>query len=167
MKNLKIRTTSSAVMINTFESLGANTVVLAPTDLYSGLQTGVADGQENAYNAILLFKLQEIQKYLTETNHVMGYFIPVANDEWFSSLPEDIQSAISQAVKEACAWQRAELRKSIESDRQTCIDAGMEITQVDLAEFQQAVQPVYDEFLAKYPDSEAIVEEIRNLGENY
>ena len=165
VNGLKMRVTDSEVMINLFQNLGANTVVMQFSELYSALSTGTVDGQENAYSMIVSSKFYEVQKYVAETNHVMGYFIIVANEDWFSSLPEEYQEAITQAAKETSEYQRKMHREGIEADKQTCLDNGMELTTPDLTEFKEAVQPVYDSFFEKYPDSREIVEEIQALAE--
>lgn len=167
LKGLKIRVTNSEVMINLFQSLGANTVVMDYSEVYSGLSTGVIEGQENGYNMIVNGAFYDVQKYVAETNHVMGYFVMVANDEWFQGLPEDIQQAIAQAAAETSEYQRKLHRESLESDKKICTDHGMAVTTPDLTEFQEAAQPVYDKFLANYPESEETVRGIQELGKQY
>lgn len=163
LKGLKIRVSQSDIPIATFQALGANTVAMGFGELYSALQTGAVDGQENAFNTIASAKLYEVQKYFSETNHLMGSFIMVANEEWFQSLPSDIQSAIEQAAAETSTYQRELYRAALDKDRQECIDGGMIGTKVDVAEWIAATESVYTDIYKTYPQYEALVQAIRDL----
>lgn len=163
LAGLKIRVSQSDIPIATFQALGANTVAMSFGELYSALQTGTVDGQENAFNTIASAKLYEVQKYFTETNHLMGSFIVVANADWFSSLPADIQEAIQTAVEETSAYQREIYRAAVDSDRQACIDGGMTGATVDTAEWIAATESVYSDIYKIHPEYEALVNAIRDL----
>ncbi len=164
LSGLKIRVSQSDIPIATFQALGANTVAMSFGELYSALQTGTVDGQENAFNTIASSALYEVQKYFTETNHLMGSFIIVANADWFNSLPADIQEAIATAAAETSAYQRQIYREAIDRDRQTCIDGGMTGTKLEnVDEWIEATAGVYDEIYKIHPEYEALVEAIRAL----
>ena len=163
LAGLKIRVSQSEIPIEIFNALGANTVAMSFGELYSALQTGTVDGQENAFNTITSSRLYEVQSYFSETRHQMGSFIIVANAEWFNSLPEDIQEAIQTAVDETSTYQREIYRASEEVDRQTCLDNGMIGTEVDTTEWKEATQSVYDTMYESHPEYEELVNQIRAL----
>ena len=164
LTGLKIRVSQSDIPIATFQALGANTVAMSFGELYSALQTGTVDGQENAFNTIASSALYEVQKYFTETNHMMGSFIIVANADWFNSLPADIQEAITTAAAETSVYQRQYYRNAMETDRQTCIDGGMTGTTLDnVDEWIEATASVYEDVYKIHPEYEPLVEAIRAL----
>lgn len=163
VKGLKIRVSQSEVPIALFTALGANTVAMSFGELYSALQTGTVDGQENAYNTITTSKLYEVQKYFADTNHMMGSFCIVANEAWWQSLPDDIKEAVQTAAAETSAYQRKIFRERAMKDRQVLLDSGMQATTPDAAQFVAASAGVYDSFYAKYPAYKTLIEEIRQL----
>lgn len=164
VKGLKIRVLQSDIPIAMFTALGANVVPMAFTELYSALSNGTVDGQENAYATIATNSIQDVQKYFANTNHQMGVFIIVANQDWFKSLPEDIQGIIVEGCKRASTYERAAFREASSGYRQQMLDAGMKETNPDTAAFQTVCSGVYDDFYSKYPAYKPIVEKIIELG---
>lgn len=163
LKGLKIRTPEAPISVAIFKALGANVTPMAFNELYSALQQGVVDGQENAYNTVASSSFFEVQKYVAETNHMWGNFAILASEKWWQGLPKDIQDAIAKAAKEASVYQRKVFREQTEKSKQLCLDKGMQLTKPDPAEFIQAVQPVYQDFLKQHPDYKSIVDEILSL----
>lgn len=163
LKGLKMRVSSSDVMINLFESFGANTISMTLGEVYSAMETGTVDGQENAYNTILTSGFAECQDYIANTNHVLGTMYFAASSSWLDSLPEDVRAAVEQAAAEACEYQHQIFREASESDHQALLDAGMQETNPDLIGFKEAAQVVYDKFYTQYPEAEELVEKIKNL----
>lgn len=160
LSGLKIRVSQSEIPIALFTSFGCNTVAMSFGELYSALQTGTVDGQENAFNTIATSKLYEVQTYFAETNHMMGTFCIVANEDWWQSLPADIQEIIQIAIDETSEYQRQLFREQAAADKQTLIDNGMIGTTPDMTEFKAAAQSVYDQFYLDYPEYKSLVEEI-------
>lgn len=160
VSGLKIRVSQSQIPIALFTAFGCNTVAMSFGELYSALQTGTVDGQENAFNTIATSKLYEVQKYFAETNHMMGTFCIVANEEWWQSLPSDIQEMIQTAIDETSAYQRELFREQVSADKQALIDNGMTGTAPDMTEFIAAAQSVYDQFYIDYPEYKSLVAEI-------
>ncbi|MDE2468893.1 MAG: DctP family TRAP transporter solute-binding subunit, partial [Bradyrhizobium sp.] len=90
-KGLKFRIQSSKVLEAQFRALGAIPQVMAFSDVYQALQTGVVDGQENTWSNIYTQKMHEVQKYMTVTNHgYIGYAV-VVNKKFWDGLPNDIR----------------------------------------------------------------------------
>ncbi len=166
MKGLKIRTTKSEIMLSNFEHMGAAPISMGFTELFSALETGTVDAQENAYNTIASSKFYEVQKYVAVTNHVLSTQFIVVSEDWMNSLPDDLKQVVYDACEKAQQYQHDLFREQTAADRQTCLDNGMTETTPDLSEFEAAVQPVYEEFYEKYPDAKPIVEEIQALRES-
>jgi len=105
-KGLKFRVMSSKVLIEQFKALGAIPVVLPFSEVYSALQQGVVDGQENTISNIYTKKFYEVQKYMTMTNHgYLGYMVVMSKKFW-NKLPNDLKDVIKQAIKDATEKER-------------------------------------------------------------
>ena len=105
-KGLKFRVMSSKVLIEQFKALGAIPVVLPFSEVYSALQQGVVDGQENTISNIYTKKFYEVQRYMTLTNHgYLGYLVVMSKKFW-NRLPNDMKKVVLQAMKEATAKER-------------------------------------------------------------
>jgi C4-dicarboxylate-binding protein DctP len=100
-KGLKFRIQSSKVLEAQFRALGAIPQVMAFSDVYQALQTGVVDGQENTWSNIYTQKMHEVQKYATVTNHGYIGYVVVVNKKFWDGLPADIRDELSKAMKEA------------------------------------------------------------------
>ena len=97
MEGLSIRTMEIPAHMKLVEALGASATPIGWEELYSSLQTGVVDGQENSIPVILGGSLQEVQKYLTLDGHVYSQIHLLANNEWFNDLPLEYQRVIEEA----------------------------------------------------------------------
>ena len=151
MKGMKIRVMESKVMIDTINAFGASAIPMAFGELYTALQQGVVDGQENPMNLIFSQRFYEVQKYLSLSGH---FYYPrqyIANLAWFSNLSEEHQKIIAEASKEACDIQREELAKYEIEMVKVLKEKGMEINEVDKTDFLKAAQeniyPAYYETL--------------------
>lgn len=100
-KGLKFRIQSSKVLEAQFRALGSIPQVMAFSDVYQALQTGVVDGQENTWSNIYTQKMHEVQKYATVTNHGYIGYVVVVNKKFWDGLPADIREQLSKAMKEA------------------------------------------------------------------
>ncbi len=102
----KFRIMSSKVLEAQFHAVGANPQMMPFSEVYSGLQQGVIDGQENTNSNIFTKKFYEVQKYLTVSNHgYLGYLVVMSKKFW-KSLPEDLQKNVTQAMNEATQKER-------------------------------------------------------------
>src|SRR6201998_873090 len=100
-KGLKFRIQSSKVLEAQFRTLGASPQVMAFSEVYQALQTGVVDGQENTWSNIYTQKMHEVQKYATVTNHGYIGYVVVVNKKFWDGLPADIRPQVEKAMKEA------------------------------------------------------------------
>lgn len=101
LKGLKIRCMQSASYITTLETLGATPTALAFSELYSALQTGVVDGQENAPLVMLDNSIYEQQKYYSLDGHSISPAFIIVNEAWLRSLPEELQTVVLDGGKMA------------------------------------------------------------------
>ncbi len=105
-KGQKFRIMSSKVLEAQFKVVGANPQMMPFSEVYSALQQGVIDGQENTISNIYTKKFYEVQKYMTMSNHgYLGYLVVMSKKFW-NSLPADLQKDVKQAMKEATAKER-------------------------------------------------------------
>jgi len=106
-KGLKMRIQSSKVLDAQMRALGANPQVLAFSEVYQALQTGVVDGTENPPSNMYTQKMHEVQKNLTVSNHgYLGYAV-IVNKKFWDGLPADIRTALEGAMKEATTYEKA------------------------------------------------------------
>src|SRR6476619_2102903 len=110
-KGMKFRIQSSKVLEAQFRSLGSIPQVMAFSEVYQALQTGVVDGQENTYSNIYTQKMHEVQKYITNTNHGYIGYVVVTNKKFWDGLPADIRAQCEKAMKEATAYGNAQSQK--------------------------------------------------------
>jgi tripartite ATP-independent transporter DctP family solute receptor len=146
-KNLKIRLQPNEVHLETFRALGANPVAMDVKELYSALQQGVLDAQENPYNIIHTRKFNEVQKYLSDTGHFFDYVNAAANKRAFERLTPEHQKAVRDAMRKALAWQRAEAAKLDTDYREQLVKAGMIFTPISdatRADLRKATSGVVD-----------------------
>lgn len=99
LKGLKIRTMEIPAHMAMVKALGANPIPVAWTELYTALQTGVADGEENSIPTFMLGKLEEVQKYMVLDGHVYSYQFTLVNDAWFQKQSKEVQQAILSTGK--------------------------------------------------------------------
>ncbi|MFS2004778.1 TRAP transporter substrate-binding protein [Duganella sp. CT11-25] len=106
-KGLKMRIQSSKVLDAQMRALGANPQVLAFSEVYQALQTGVVDGTENPPSNMYTQKMHEVQKYVTVSNHgYLGYAV-IVNKKFWDGLPADIRAALDKAMKDATTFEKA------------------------------------------------------------
>jgi len=104
MKGLKMRIQSSKVLDAQMRALGALPQVLALSEVYQALQTGVVDGTENVISNFYTQKMYEVQKYVTLTDHGYIGYVVIANKSFWESLPPDIRATLEGAMKDATRY---------------------------------------------------------------
>lgn len=136
-KGLKIRMQPNETHLATFRALGANPIAMDVKELYSALQQGVVDGQENPYPIIQTNRYFEVQKYLTNTSHFFDFIIVVANKKQFDALKPDQKTALTEAMKAAVSTQR---KMAADSDRAALDDLKAKGMQFDPVSPELAAQ---------------------------
>lgn len=151
LAGIKLRTPSGYWRINAFQALGAHPTPMPLTEVFVALQTGVIDGQENPMHQIYASRFQEVQKYLSLSNHVYSpVYVVVGLDRWESQPPE-VRETIERIARETQAYALAEAERMDSEFLRLFEEAGMEINEVDREAFVRASAPVYDEFGAAVP----------------
>jgi len=110
-KGLKFRIMNSKVLLEQYKVLGAIPIILPFSEVYSALQQGIVDGEENTISNIYTKKFYEVQKYMTITNHgYLGYVVVISRIFW-EKLPLKMQKILLQAMKEATLKEREWAKK--------------------------------------------------------
>jgi tripartite ATP-independent transporter DctP family solute receptor len=127
---LKIRLQPNETHLSTFRALGASPVSMGINEVYSALQQGVIDGQENPYSVIETQKFNEVQTYLTDTSHFFDFIVVVANKRKFDKLEPAEQQALRDTMGEAVAWQRAKAAEEDTAAKDKLVASNMELVAV-------------------------------------
>jgi len=151
-KNLKIRTMENQLHLAAFRALGANPTPMAFSELFTAMQQGTVDGQENPIATIYLQKYNEVQKYLSLTHHVYSPFVLILSKKfWDESTPEQ-QEIMKKAAKEAGDYERKLVREANSKYTDDLKAAGMvvtEISEADRAEMKKITDSVLPQFVDK------------------
>ena len=128
IEGLKIRVMSSALHKSIWQALGANPTPM-PWPIYTELEQGVIDGQENPLWVLEVYKFYEIQKHMTLTRHVYSAHIDVASLAWWKTLDQAQQEMIQQAMYEAAVYQRADNRAKDDARLKLLKEKGMKVVE--------------------------------------
>lgn len=145
----KFRIMSSDVLKAQFEALAANPQKMAFSEVYSSLQTGVVDGQENTWSNIYTKKFFEVQDGVTESNHGVLDYLVVTSTEFWDGLPGDVQGQLATILAEVTADANSKAGAINAANRQKIIDAGKEVRQLNDAQrgaWVDALKPVWKQF---------------------
>lgn len=146
MKGLKMRIQASKVLDAQMRELGANPQVMAFSEVYQALQTGVVDGAENPPSNFHTQKMHEVQKHLTVTNHgYLGYAV-IVNKKFWDKLPADIRAQLEAAMKTATTYAdqiaQQENDQALEAVRKLGKTVIYVPTAAEKAEWRRAMLPV-------------------------
>jgi C4-dicarboxylate-binding protein DctP len=162
----KFRIMSSKVLEAQFQVIGANPQMMPFSEVYSGLQQGVIDGQENTISNIYTKKFHEVQKHLTLSNHgYLGYLVVMSKKFW-KSLPEDLQADVMQAMNDATEKERifakelndSQLAKIEEYAKDTGKLTIHTLTKEQRQAWKDAVSPIYSKFYNKKAIGKDLIE---------
>ncbi len=147
LKGQKIRVMTNKYHIAYWNALGAAATPMQFTEVFMGLQQGTIDGQENPYMNIVGNNVQEVQKYVVETNHLGHIITFYMNSDLYSSLPEKVRELVDACASAATSYGNAKADESIAEYKRICEDAGCEIITLDdavLSEIRERAEVVYD-----------------------
>ena len=157
INGLKIRVMSSPLHKSIWQSLGANPTPM-PWPIYTELEQGVIDGQENPLWVMEVYKFHEIQKYMTMTRHVYSPHINVASMIWWKKLSADDQTMIRKAMVDAAVFQRKDNRDKNGARMTLLKEKGMIIEEnPDLASFREKVSGLKEMDIYKDPKVKAML----------
>jgi len=134
LQGIKLRVMQNNVFLTSFQTLGANAIPLAFSELFSALETKTVDGQENPFNTILSSKFYEVQKYMTVTNHVYSPWIVTASKKWWDQLSKDEQKVLMDAAKSSRDFERKDTRAEAAKAMGDLKAKGMQINELSPAE---------------------------------
>jgi TRAP-type transport system periplasmic protein len=150
LAGLKIREPQSDLMIATGTALGSVPIAMPFSEAYQAFKQGVIDGQHNPPANIWDFKIHEVQKYMTVSNHMTGPDPLIVNKAWYDGLPADLQQIFDEVAVDALAMSDA-LYREAETKLLGELENYMEVNSLDaeaLAGFQAAVGPVYEQMIS-------------------
>ena len=166
-KGLKFRIQSSKVLEAQFRTLGAVPQVMAFSEVYQALQTGVVDGQENTWSNMYTQKMHEVQKFITETNHgYIGYVVVVNKQSW-DGLPADVRTQLDKAMAESTQFANNQSAKENDDAKAEVVKSGKTTiitpTAAETAEMRKTMAPLYDD-MGKRVGKELIDEVVKTVG---
>jgi tripartite ATP-independent transporter DctP family solute receptor len=163
LAGLKIRTPNSSWRVAMFSEYGANPTPMSFSEVFVSLQTNVIDGQENPLTNITGAKLQEVQKYLSLSNHVYSPAYPTVGVAVFEKLDPEVQKVLAETAQEMALWARdtgaaaeGELLDELKA-------AGMEVNTADRQAFVAASAPLYSKFASEVEGGQAMIDSVLSL----
>jgi tripartite ATP-independent transporter DctP family solute receptor len=148
---LKVRVMASAIHKAIWQTLGANPTPM-PWPIYTELEQGVIDGQENPLWVMEVYKFYEIQKYMTLSRHVYSYHIDVASLQWWKTLDKNTQELIQKTMYDAAVYQRRDNRSKNAARLKFLKEKGMQVVEnPEVDAFRAKVAGLKDMDLYKDP----------------
>ena len=134
------------------------------SEVFVALQTGVMDGEENPLTQIYTSKFQEVQKYLSMTDHVYTPAYLVTSVARWKALPADVRKGIEEAARETQAFVYKTGAQQDEELLGKLKKGGMKVNDADKAAFRAASKAIYDEFAAETPNGKAMIDKAAAIG---
>ncbi|WP_203333679.1 DctP family TRAP transporter solute-binding subunit [Planococcus beigongshangi] len=149
LKGLSIRTIENEIQVDTLRALGANPTPMPWGELFTAMQQGVVDGQQNPIANIHSAKFYEVQDYLTITNHHYGPSIFLVSEIFWNKLSEEEQQLVDKAIKAGNTEAKRVMREQNAAQLQEVEEYGMTITELDDSEIdrmRELAQPVIEKY---------------------
>ncbi len=165
-KGLKTRVAPVRIQLDIFRALGTNPTPMAYSEVYTALETGTIDAVETNISSILNEKYSEVAKHVLLDGHYFWPGLLMVNKARFEKLKPEYQAILRKAARETVTPQIMELDEYDKNAMATLKKKGVEFKQASpelLAKMQKLVQPVYDAYLKKHPDTKAFVEAAKRL----
>lgn len=152
LDGMKIRVPGIPLYLDIFKTLGASPTTMSFSEVFTALQTGTVDGQENPMSLISSSRFYDVQKYMTIWNYSYDAIVFATGLGFWNSLSDEDKKMFKDAATEAMAYERSVVQKEDEELPAKLAAAGMEITTLSaeqLEPFQTALKPVYAEYKEK------------------
>ena len=152
IQGLKIRTIQNPLYVDMLNTLGANAVPMAFTELYTALDTKAVDGQENPYATLEASKFYEVQKFMSATKHIYNPQLLLVGKKFWDTLSPAEKKIFQDAAYEARDHQRKVAREMDLKSRQFLVKSGMQINDIapqEIARMRDKVKPVVDKYSAQ------------------
>jgi tripartite ATP-independent transporter DctP family solute receptor len=156
MNGLKLRTMENPLHMTAFKLMGANPTPVAFSELYTALQQGTVDAQENPVNVIASAKLFEVQKYMSLTGHIYSPAMYIISTSFLNDMPEDLRKIIVDVSPEAQQVIHDLLVKQNQEEVDKMVAAGLQVNDLTPEEkkaFRDLCQPIYDDYIKEYGDA--------------
>lgn len=140
---LKLRLPGITVYVDTWSALNVSSTTVAMSELYTALQTKVAEACEGGYEQMNTLKLYEVQKYIAETEHVYEFVGLFINKDLYDSMSENQKTILNDCAAESLAYADQLANETREQYKQECLDGGMTLVDVDRAAFREALTDFY------------------------
>jgi tripartite ATP-independent transporter DctP family solute receptor len=164
LQGIKLRVPEGKWRVKMFQTYGANPSPMKFSEVFTALQTGVMDGQENPLTQIYSAKFQEVQKYLSLTGHVYTpAYVSVGAKKW-ATLPADVRKVLEDTARETQQFVYERAEKDDNDLLAKLKAAGMQVNTPNKDAFVAASKPVYDEFAKEVPGSKEIIDRAIALG---
>jgi TRAP-type transport system periplasmic protein len=141
---LKLRVPTQQTYIDTWQAIGASPTPMAFTEVFSALEQGAIDGQENPIDIIRFNSMYEVAPYVTETNHLYGNYHFQVWGESFDALPETCQTALTDAIDEVSGTYRQNTLDSYEEHKTFLEENGTTFFPIEIDEWREKVTSVID-----------------------
>ena len=149
-QGIRIRTLESSVCVDALGALGMDAVSMSFSKLFTALQTGAVDAQENPLFTIYNSRFYEVQDYLSLTEHFYPVCPLMMSEITWNKLSPEQQVIVEDALRKSVDYERELAGQELETIVADLTDAGMVVNEVDKAPFIEAVQPVYEEYRGQF-----------------
>jgi TRAP-type transport system periplasmic protein len=162
LKGIKLRVPGGVWRVKMFKAYGANPSPMPLAEVYSALQSGVMDGQENPFPQIASARFQEVQKFLSLSGHVYTpAYLVVGEDSW-KRLAKDVQTTLSKIAGEMGDFARSEGER-LDKELMNKIAPPMKANEVDKDAFIKASREIYDDFGKEVPGGTDLIKLVQSL----
>ena len=162
LKGIKLRVPGGIWRVKMFKAYGANPSPMPFAEVYSALQSGVMDAQENPFPQIWSAKFHEVQKYLSLTGHVYSPAYLVVGEEFWQKLPKDVQATIAKISWEMGDFARSEGER-LDKELMAKLAPPMKANEVDKEVFIKASAAIYEEFGAQVAGATELIKLFQSL----
>lgn len=164
LKGIKLRVPEGKWRVKMFQDYGANPSPMKFSELFTALQTGVMDGQENPFTQIYSAKLHEVQKYLSLSGHVYTPAYLTVGARKYGTLPEDVRKILEEAAKETQAYVYETAAKDETELLAKLKQSGIQVNEVNKDAFIAASKSIYEEFGKEVAGAKALIDKSVALG---
>jgi tripartite ATP-independent transporter DctP family solute receptor len=164
LKGIKLRVPEGKWRVKMFQEYGANPSPMKFSELFTALQTGVMDGQENPFTQIYSAKLQEVQKYLSLSGHVYTPAYLVVGAKRYANLPADVRKVLEDEAKATQAFVYSTAAKEETELLGKLKQAGMQVNEVDKNAFIAASKGIYEDFGKDVAGAKPLIDKAVALG---
>ena len=162
LKGIKLRVPGGVWRVKMFQAYGANPSPMPFAEVYSALQSGVMDAQENPFSQIFSAKFHEVQKFLSLTGHVYTPAFLIVSEDFWKKLPKDVQDTLARIARETGEFARSEGDR-LDRELQSKLAPPMTSNNPDKEAFIKASASVYEEFGKQVPGGTDLIKTVQAL----